>query len=193
MKSNAARFRRLAGAVVIASVVVLCFPRPGEPKAFASEAAARVAAQAEMLPDAPSFTLKTADGKTVRLKDLRGKAVLLNFWATWCVPCKQEIPWLVAFQKQYGPQGLVILGLSMDQSPPAVHKFVQKIPVNYPILMANQSLADQYFVKGLPTSIYIDANGRITDQVPGATTRSVIENEIKLALSNAKPAGATRQ
>ncbi|MGE5322406.1 MAG: TlpA family protein disulfide reductase [Actinomycetota bacterium] len=146
-----------------------------------------------MLPDAPDFTLKTPDGKTVRLKDFKGKAVVLNFWATWCVPCKHEIPWLVAFQKQYGPQGLVILGLAMDQSPPAVRKFLRNVRVNYPILMANQALADQYFVKGLPTSIYIDANGRITDQVPGASSRSVIENEIKLALSNASAGAVTHQ
>lgn len=193
MKSNAVRFRRLAGAVVLASVAVLSFSRTGEPEAFASEPAALAAAQAEMLPDAPDFTLKTPDGKTVRLKDFKGKAVVLNFWATWCVPCKHEIPWLVAFQKQYGPQGLVILGLAMDQSPPAVRKFLRNVRVNYPILMANQALADQYFVKGLPTSIYIDANGRITDQVPGASSRSVIENEIKLALSNASAGAVTHQ
>lgn len=193
MKLNAAPSRRFAGAFVLASVAVLCLPRAGEQRAFASEPAALAAAQAEMLPDAPDFTLKTADGKTVGLKDFKGKAVVLNFWATWCIPCKQEVPWLVAFQKHYGPQGLIILGLSMDQSPPAVRKFLRNVPVNYPILMANQALADRYFVKGLPTSIYIDANGRITDQVPGASSRSVIENEIKLALSNAKPAGVMRR
>lgn len=184
MKSNTVRFGRLAGAVFLASTLVLCLPRQRIQKVFASEAGALSSAQVEMLPYAPDFELKTPDGKALQLKTFRGKAVVLNFWATWCVPCKQEIPWLVEFQKQYGPQGLVILGLSMDQSPQAVRKFLQKIPVDYPILMANQALADQYFVKGMPTSIYIDGNGRITDQVPGSTTRSVIENEIMLALEN---------
>lgn len=146
---------------------------------------APVLAQVEMLPDAPNFALKTVDGKSAELKDFKGKAVVLSFWATWCVPCKEEMPWLIAFQKQYGPQGLVILALSMDLSPPPVRKFLRKNPVNFPVLMATKAVADQYFVKGLPTTIYIDGNGRITDQVPGATARNVIENEIKLALENA--------
>jgi thiol-disulfide isomerase/thioredoxin len=191
MKSNVVRLRRCAGAIVLASISVLCFHDRGQTRAFASEPTALVGAQAEMLPDAPDFTLKTVDGKSVHLKDLKGKAVVLNFWATWCIPCKQEIPWLVSFQKQYGPQGLVILGLSMDESPPAVRKFLHTTPVNYRVLIANQLVADRYFVKGLPTSIYIDANGRITDQVPGGSSRTVMENEIKLALTNA--VGVVRQ
>src|SRR5262245_48552211 len=72
--------------------------------------------QVEMLPDAPDFQLKTLQGKSIHLSDYRGKAVLLNFWATWCVPCNEEMPWLIAFQKQYGPKGLVVLGIAMDSS-----------------------------------------------------------------------------
>jgi cytochrome c biogenesis protein CcmG/thiol:disulfide interchange protein DsbE len=147
--------------------------------------ALRPAAQAEMLPDAPAFDLKATDGKIIHLGDYRGSAVLLNFWATWCVPCKQEMPWLVDFQKQYGPRGLVVLGISMDSSAEPVRRYLRKQPVNYPILMGTQAIADQYFVKGLPASIYIDRNGKITDQVPGLASRSVMENEIKLALENA--------
>ena len=150
--------------------------------------AVRPAAQVEMLPDAPDFDLKTIDGKTVHLREYRGKAVLLNFWATWCVPCKQEMPWLVDFQKQYGPRGLVVLGISMDSSAEPVRRFLRKQPVNYSILMGTQATADEYFVKGLPASIYIDRNGKITDQVPGLSTRSAMENEIKLALENADAA-----
>ena len=147
--------------------------------------ALRPAAQVEMLPDAPDFDLKTIDGKAVHLRDFRGKAVLLNFWATWCLPCKQEMPWLVEFQRQYGARGLVVLGISMDSSAEPVRRFLRKQPVNYSILMGTQATADQYFVKGLPASIYIDRNGKITDQVPGLSTRSVMVNEIKLALDNA--------
>ena len=141
--------------------------------------------QVEMLPDAPDFELSTPEGRKIHLRDLRGKAVVLNFWATWCVPCKQEMPWLVDFQKHYGPQGLVVLGISMDNSPEPVRRYLLKTPVNYPVLMGKQAIADQYFVKGLPSSIYIDRNGKITDQVPGLAARSVMENEIKLALENA--------
>jgi peroxiredoxin len=139
----------------------------------------------EMLPDAPDFELKSLEGKVVHLSDYRGKAVVLNFWATWCVPCKKEMPWLIAFQKQYGPQGLVIVGISMDSSTEPVRPFAKKLGVNYPILFGNQSVADQYWVKGLPVSIFIDKAGRMTDQVPGMPTRSLMENEIKLALKNA--------
>ena len=143
-----------------------------------------VLGQVEMLPDAPDFELKTLEGKVVHLRDYRGKAVLLNFWATYCVPCKEEMPWLVAFQKQYGPKGLVILGIAMDTSADPVRKFAQKMEVNYPVLLGNQPTADQYYVKALPVSIFIDRNGRITDQVPGGATGSFLENEIQLALEN---------
>ena len=177
--------RRIFGPLMIlAMCTVLCLSRQGAQKSFAAMTSSLAVAQVEMLPDAPNFALKTVEGKPAELKDFKGKAVLLSFWATWCVPCKEEMRWLVDFQKQYGPQGLVILGLSMDRSPQLVRKFLRNNPVNFPVLMANQSVADQYFVKGLPTTIYIDANGRITDQVPGSTTDNVIENEIKLALEN---------
>jgi Peroxiredoxin len=140
--------------------------------------------QAEMLPDAPDFELKDLNGKLVHLHEYRGKAVLLNFWATWCVPCKEETPWLIAFQKQYGPEGLVILGVAMDGTVENVKKFTKTQQINYPVLFGNQRIADQYYVKGLPASIFIDRKGRITDQVPGAAARSILENEIKLALVN---------
>ena len=143
-----------------------------------------VSGQVEMLPDAPDFELKTLEGKTVHLRDYRGKAVLLNFCATWCVPCKEEMPWLVVFQKQYGPKGLVILGIAMDESVEPMRKFAQRMELNYPVLIGNKWIADRYYVKGLPVSIFIDRNGRITDQIPGGATRSFLENEIQLALAN---------
>jgi len=143
-----------------------------------------VIGQVEMLPDAPDFELKSIDGKTVHLSDYRGKAVLLNFWATWCVPCKEEMPWLVAFQKQYAPKGLVILGIAMDASAEPVREFTKRVAVNYQVLLGNQRTADRYYVKGLPASIFIDRNGPITDQVPGGASRSLLENEIQLALEN---------
>jgi peroxiredoxin len=143
-----------------------------------------VSGQVEMLPDAPDFELKTLEGKTVHLRDYRGKAVLLNFWATWCVACKEEMPWLVAFQKQYAPKGLVILGIAMDESADPIRKFAQRMELNYQVLIGNKRIADQYYVKGLPVSIFIDRSGRITDQVPGGASRSFLENEIQLALEN---------
>lgn len=140
--------------------------------------------QVEMLPDATEFQLKTLQGKVIKLSDYRGKAVLLNFWATYCLPCKEEMPWLVDFQKQYGPKGLVVLGIAMDSSADPIKNFMTKLEINYPILLGNQAVADQYYVKSLPASIFVDRNGRITDQVPGAASRSFLENEIQLALEN---------
>jgi thiol-disulfide isomerase/thioredoxin len=149
-----------------------------------SSVAPQQSGPADMIPDAADFDLKDLQGKSVHLSDFKGKAVVLNFWATWCVPCKEEMPWLISFQRQYGPQGLVILGLAMDDPPAKVHKYAQKMGVNYSVLLANQAVADKYYVKGLPATIYIDRRGRITDQVPGLAPRSFMENEIQLALAS---------
>ena len=160
-----------------------------KPEAHASEPAPepQVVGLAEMIPAAIDFELKDLTGKTVKLSEFKGKAVMLNFWATWCIPCATEIPWIIEFQKRYGPEGLVVLGVSLDESPEAVRKFTEKMGINYTILMGNQQLADKYYVRGLPVTVYIDRYGRMTDQVPGAAARSFMENEIHLALTNGIP------
>jgi thiol-disulfide isomerase/thioredoxin len=94
---------------------------------------------------APDFTLESLDGKSVRLSDLRGKAVLLNFWATWCGPCKIETPWLVELQKQYGSQGLQVIGVAMDDSgKDEIAKFAKDMGVNYPVLLGKEAVGDDY-------------------------------------------------
>src|SRR5499427_10457868 len=86
--------------------------------------------------NAPDFTLDTLEGQAVKLSDYRGKAVLLNFWATWCGPCKVEMPWFVDLQKQYGSQGLQIIGVAMDDSSTQdIQNFVNEMGVNYPVLL----------------------------------------------------------
>src|SRR5215471_7493134 len=142
---------------------------------------------ADMIPGAPDFELKDLNGKAVRLQDFRGKAVALNFWTTWCVPCKIEMPWLNEFQKQYGKEGFVVVGIAMDHSSNPVKSFIAKMGISYLVVMGTQAVADQYQVKGYPLTFYIDRYGRITDQVPGLATRSYMENEIKLALINGLP------
>src|SRR4051794_40953745 len=134
---------------------------------------------------APDFTLKTIDGKDVKLSDLRGKAVLLNFWATWCGPCKIEIPWFMELEKQYGPQGLVVLGVAMDDDgKETVTKFADEMKIDYTILVGNDQIADQYGgVAGLPTTFYIDRSGKIVKKVPGLVSHSEIEEGIKTALA----------
>ncbi len=135
---------------------------------------------------APDFSLASLDGKTVKLSDFRGKAVLLNFWATWCEPCKIEMPWFVELQKQYGPQGLQVLGVAMDDTDPKdINEFAHKMGVNYPIAVGKEAVGDQYGgIPYLPSTFYIDRDGRVVDRVYGLVSRSEIEDDIKKALSS---------
>ena len=135
---------------------------------------------------APDFTLQSTDGKTVHLSDYRGKAVLLNFWATWCQPCKIEMPWFAELQKQYGPEGLQIVGVSVDEdsSVEEVTKFAQELGVNYPILMGKESVVDAYGgVQFLPATLYINRDGKIVEKVFGLKGKREIEDNIKKALA----------
>jgi peroxiredoxin len=152
---------------------------------------------------APDFELADVDGKTVRLADLRGKAVLLNFWATWCPPCKIEIPWFVDLQKQYGPQGLQIVGVAMDDgnSRNAVAKFAKEMGVNYTVLLGNDKVGDAYGgVEALPTTFYIGRDGKIVSRVFGLVSHKEVEGNIQAALKQgaavaqnaSEPAGAAR-
>jgi len=130
---------------------------------------------------APDFTLQSLDGKTVRLADFRGKAVLLNFWATWCSPCKIEMPWFVELQKQYGPEGLQVVGVAMDDaSTKDIADFAKEMGVNYPVLIGKESVGDAYGgVQFLPENFYIDRNGKVLDRAFGLKGRGEIEDEIK--------------
>jgi peroxiredoxin len=134
---------------------------------------------------APDFQLTDLDGNNVRLADLRGKAVLLNFWATWCPPCKIEMPWFVDLQKQYGPQGLQIVGVAMDEgnAHDAVAKFAKEMGLNYTVLLGNDKVADQYGgVDALPTTFYIGRDGKIVTRVFGLVSHSEIEDNVRAAL-----------
>ena len=144
---------------------------------------------------APNFELTTLDGKKLRLSDLRGKAVLLNFWATWCGPCKIEIPWLEDLQKQYAPQGLQIVGISMDDDPPAkVAKFAQEEGINYTVVMGNDKVADLYGgVDGLPETFYIGRDGKIVSRVMGLIGHKEIEENIQSALKQGQGSTAGGQ
>jgi thiol-disulfide isomerase/thioredoxin len=133
---------------------------------------------------APDFTLESLDGKSMRLSDLRGKAVLLNFWATWCGPCKIETPWLVELQNQYGAQGLQVIGVAMDDSgKDDIAKFAKDMGVNYPVLLGKEAVGDAYGgVPALPESFFIGRDGKIVDKIIGLKGRSEIEDSIKRAL-----------
>ncbi len=140
---------------------------------------------------APDFSLESLDGKTMRLSDFRGKAVLLNFWATWCGPCKIEMPWFVDLQKEYGSQGLQIVGVAMDDaSKEDIGKFAKEMGVNYPILIGKEAVGDQYGgVPALPESFLISRDGKIMDKIIGLRGKAEIEDAIKKDLDTRPPAG----
>ena len=169
--------------VVIVVVAVMIFSAARLHRTKATGAALQGEAVGSMAPD---FTLQTVDGKPVKLSDYRGKAVLLNFWATWCPPCKVEMPWFEDLQKQYGKDGLVVLGIAMDDSEPAtIAKFASELGVNYEVLLGTDQVSDDYGdVQYLPTTFYIGRDGTIVDKMTGLLERQDIEAAVKKALGS---------
>jgi len=132
---------------------------------------------------APEFALQDLDGKTVHIADFSGKVVILDFWATWCPPCRKEIPDFLAMQSKYGDKGLTIVGLSLDAGGAHdVRTFEQehKINFNYPVLIANEETANAYGgVVGIPTTFVIDRKGKIVKRFVGYTPASDFEETIR--------------
>ncbi len=130
---------------------------------------------------APDFTLQDAGGKTVKLSDYKGKVVLLDFWATWCGPCKIEIPWFIEFQRKYKDQGFSVIGVSMDDDGwPTVRPFMEKMKMNYPVVLGNDQAAEAFGgIQVLPTTFIIDKQGRIVVTHMGLTSKDDFENTIK--------------
>lgn len=132
---------------------------------------------------APDFALPRIDGGQLRLSSYRGKVVLLDFWATWCVPCREETPHFVRLQQKYGDRGLQIIGVSMDDSPDPVRGFYDQFHVNYPVVMGTAETGSAYGgVLGLPIAYLIDRDGRIYAKHMGATDAAVFEMDITTLL-----------
>jgi len=129
-----------------------------------------------------TFTLKDVDGKPVKLADFKAKVVVLNFWATWCVPCRAEIPALVELQTKYGKNGLQVIGVSIDDPAEKMKPFVSRYKINYPVLQAlgNDSILDTYGpMVVVPATVVIKRDGRICAKHIGPVTKEVFEREIK--------------
>ena len=142
---------------------------------------------------APDFALESLLGETVHLSDFRGKIVLLYFWATWCGPCKIEMPWFVELQNQHGPQGLQIVAISLDDdaSPADIAEFADSLHANYPILIGNEEVSKAYGgVPLMPMAFMIARDGKVADKIIGLRSRTEIEDTIKKALN---PASTTNQ
>jgi thiol-disulfide isomerase/thioredoxin len=129
---------------------------------------------------APAWELKGLDGAVVRSDDFAGKVVVLDFWATWCPPCRKEIPGFIALQKQYGDRGLAVIGVSLDEGgPDAVRGFVAKAGVNYAIVMGNEKIVRDFGgIEGIPTTFIIDREGRVVGKHVGYADKAAFEKAI---------------
>ena len=145
---------------------------------------------------APDFALEDLSGKKVSLASYKGKAVLINFWATWCGPCKIETPWLVELRNQYASQGFEILGISTkrrsdpddkDARPERsrdIAKFVGQEHMPYPVLINGDSISTPYGgLDAMPTSYFVDRNGKVVAAQLGLTSKDDIEGNIRKALA----------
>ncbi len=133
---------------------------------------------------APEFTVNDLKGQPIDSKALRGKVVLVDFWATWCVPCESEIPHLVDWQKKYDAQGLQVVGLSMDDTVSPVKIYVEKHKMEYPVAMADEkTIAAFGGVLGLPVNIVIGRDGKQIVKHVGVTDINVLEQEVQRALA----------
>jgi thiol-disulfide isomerase/thioredoxin len=142
------------------------------------------------LQDAPDVTFKDLQGKDVRLADLKGKVVVVNFWATWCEPCQIEIPWMIGFQEKYADKGFTLLGVAMDdEGKSVVGPYVEKtqfdvdgkkMAMNYPIVIGNDDLSSKFGgLIGLPTTMVVGRDGKIHKRFLGLVSHDELEKEIK--------------
>lgn len=128
----------------------------------------------------PDFRRADLGGKEVQLSRHRGKLVLLNFWATWCPPCREEMPMFSRWQKQLQARGLQVIGVSMDDDGSEVERFMAQYPVSYPIVMGDAKFARQFGgVLGLPLTYLIDAQGRVVARYQGEADLATMEAKVK--------------
>lgn len=147
---------------------------------------------------APEFTLEDLSGKKVSLASYKGKAVLINFWATWCAPCRVETPWLIELRSRYAAQGLEVVGISMDDlnrddaeklssEKRQIARFVQEMHITYPMLIDGDSVSQPYGgLDSLPASFYVNRNGTVVTAQVGVTTMDEMEADIRKALGVSK-------
>ena len=164
---------RSKGAVAVAALVVSCSSLLS---ADVSRTTDRKAA--------PDFTLTDASGTTVKLSALKGKVVLLDFWATWCTGCKEEMPWFIEFQKKYKPRGLASVGVALDEEGwQKVRPYVMEHPINYPIVVGDVALANTFGVTAaLPVTLLIDRTGKIAELHVGKVDKALFEADIRQLL-----------
>jgi peroxiredoxin len=171
---SAVIFRSIAAASVLCAALSItgCAEHP-------STVRAAVKAEQDRKP-APDFNLKDSDGKPVKLSDYKGKVVLLNFWATWCGPCKIEIPWFMDFEQTYKDKDFAVLGVSLDEDGwDAVKPYIQQKKINYRVMIGTEQVAQMYGeVDSLPTTFMIDREGRVAAVHIGLVSKSDYTHDI---------------
>lgn len=187
-KAEQERLRQMQAALMPAAPPAAAADTPGEPE---EEMKSPLEGKT-----APPFTLETLQGQKVSLASYKGKAVLVNFMASWCAPCKVETPWLIKLRDQYASQGFEILGISTDdldkddkklnaQDKADIAKFVSNMHIDYPVLIDGDSISHPYGgIDALPTSFFVDRSGKIIAATVGLHDRDELEANIKKALAS---------
>ncbi len=173
--------RFLAASSVFCFVFLLLAYCGSLPQEAASET---VQAAGEQRPPAPDFNLKDVHSQDVKLSKFKGKVVLLNFWATWCGPCKIEMPWFVEFQREYKDRGFSVIAVSMDEEGwDIVRPFTEGLKLNFPVVIGDDQIADAFGgVVALPTTFIIDKQGRIASTHQGLVSKGDYQDEIESLL-----------
>jgi len=134
---------------------------------------------------APAFSATSLAGDAISLASLQGSVVLLDFWATWCPPCREQIPHLIDLHDAYRARGFTVIGASVDHNPGVVAPFVTQMGITYPVIMAEPAMSQAYKVRAIPTTVLIDQAGRIRRRYSGYLPKTVLERDIRQVLDEA--------
>ena len=184
---NAMRIRWIIAGVSALSLALLTMSVPLEWPFHHHDALTEGAVcPADAKPANLNFTLKDVNNRDVRLSDFKGKVILLDFWATWCGPCKVEIPWFIEFQEKYGPAGLQVVGISADDTHEQLLPYVNQMKMNYTVLqgLGHDDVQEAYGpLWGIPVTALISRDGKICAKHTGMSAKEAFESEIKALLN----------